>query len=257
MRIMSKNIIIIVVLSILTACTQNPARVVNKGTNWYGKSPYENDNTSNKRYSSSRVGQVEEGPEVEDVQYADHASLDSVKSRDLSPVKIESRTLDAPDAPAMSNIIRERPKPADEYSSNTGASSRELPPLSSVSFEWPISGGKIISHFGQKNRGESNDGINIEAQMNEPIWASADGVVVYSGNELKGFGNMVILRHSDGWMSAYAHADSISVRKNDVVKQGDVIGYVGKSGGTSSPQLHFGIRQGKEPVDPENYLPKK
>ena len=68
---------------------------------------------------------------------------------------------------------------------------------------------------------------------------------------------MVILRHSDGWMSAYAHADSISVRKNDVVKQGDVIGYVGKSGGTSSPQLHFGIRQGKEPVDPENYLPKK
>lgn len=247
-------VILLAAAALLVACTQNPARVVNKGTNWYGKSPYD---TAGKRHSgSSRVGEVEEGPEVEDVQYEDHARLDDVSSKDLLPMKVESRSLDAPDAPKPAT--RERPKPVEEKSADDEDTvSRDLPPLSSVSFEWPISGGKVISHFGDKSRGESNDGINIEAQMNEPIWASADGVVVYSGNELKGFGNMVVLRHSDGWMSAYAHASSISVRKNDVVKQGDVIGYVGKSGGISSPQLHFGIRQGKQAHDPEQYLPKR
>lgn len=120
---------------------------------------------------------------------------------------------------------------------------------------WPVKG-KVISGFGPRDGGVYNDGINIAAQQGEPIVAAADGEVVYSGDELKGYGNMVILRHDNGLMTAYAHADRILVSKGEQVKQGVTIATVGKSGGVDQAQLHFGVRKDKEPIDPMTLLGK-
>lgn len=121
------------------------------------------------------------------------------------------------------------------------------------SFIWPVRG-EVISGFGPKEGGERNDGINIAAPEGEPIFAAADGAVVYAGNELPGYGNMIILRHQDGWMTAYAHAGGLMVKKDEKVQQGDLIGYVGATGSVKTAQLHFGLREGANPVDPAGYL---
>lgn len=126
----------------------------------------------------------------------------------------------------------------------------------STSFIWPADG-RIVSSFGPKPNGLVNDGINIEAAEGKPIWAAAGGEVVYAGNELKGYGNMLIIRHEGGWMTAYAHASDMLLKKGDHVKQGDLIGYVGKTGDVETAQLHFGIRKGKVPVNPESLLPRR
>ena len=120
-------------------------------------------------------------------------------------------------------------------------------------FIWPVRG-KIISNFGPKANGLHNDGINISANTGDPFYAAADGVVVYAGNDLKGYGNMVILRHADGWMTAYAHADRLLVKENARIRQGEQIGNVGATGSVTSAQLHFGLRNGAAPVDPAKYL---
>jgi len=120
-------------------------------------------------------------------------------------------------------------------------------------FIWPISG-KVISTFGSVGNGERNDGINIAAKMGEPIHAAAGGTVTYAGNELKGYGNLILIRHDDGYVTAYAHAQSISVNRGDHVEKGQVIGLAGATGDVDSPQLHFEIRRGVEPVDPKPLL---
>ena len=129
----------------------------------------------------------------------------------------------------------------------------EQPAISSKGFIWPVKG-KVISEFGSKKDGEYNDGINIAAQQGEPIVAAADGEVVYSGNELRGYGNMIIVRHDNGLMTAYAHADRILVSKGEQVKQGVTIATVDKSGGVDQTQVHFGVRKDKQPIDPMTVL---
>jgi murein DD-endopeptidase MepM/ murein hydrolase activator NlpD len=121
-----------------------------------------------------------------------------------------------------------------------------------ISLIWPVTGGKIIAHF----KGVMNDGINISLSDGEPIVAAASGTVVYSGNDLKDYGNMIILRHDNSWLTAYANASRIIAKKGMYVKQGDIIAYVGSTGGVKTPQLHFALRKGRTPVDPEKYLPK-
>ncbi len=116
-------------------------------------------------------------------------------------------------------------------------------------FAWPISG-RVISDFGTSQSGERNDGINIAATFGEPIRAAASGSVTYAGNELKGYGNLVLIRHDDGYVTAYAHAQSILVNRGDRVLKGQVIGYAGDTGDVTSPQLHFEIRRGVQPVNP-------
>jgi murein DD-endopeptidase MepM/ murein hydrolase activator NlpD len=120
-------------------------------------------------------------------------------------------------------------------------------------FEWPVAG-HIISAFGTYGTGERNDGINIAATLGEPIHAAAAGTVTYAGNELKGYGNLVLIRHDDGYVTAYAHAQSISVNRGDRVEKGQVIGLAGATGDVASPQLHFEIRRGVQPVDPKPLL---
>jgi murein DD-endopeptidase MepM/ murein hydrolase activator NlpD len=126
----------------------------------------------------------------------------------------------------------------------------------SSNFIWPVEG-QIVSQFGRKDNGLVNDGINISAREGEPIWAAASGEVIYAGNELKGYGNMLILSHAGGYKTVYAHASDMLVRRGDKVKQGDLIGYVGQTGAVNSAQLHFGIRDGKSPINPESKLPRR
>ncbi len=116
-------------------------------------------------------------------------------------------------------------------------------------FLWPVNG-KIVSPFGPKDGGLHNDGINIAAPLGTPIHAADNGVVVYAGNELRGFGNLLLVRHADGWVSAYAHCDALLVKRGDNVKRGQVIARVGQSGNVTAPQLHFELRRGAEAVDP-------
>jgi murein DD-endopeptidase MepM/ murein hydrolase activator NlpD len=120
-------------------------------------------------------------------------------------------------------------------------------------FRWPVRG-KVITSYGAKTNGKSNDGINLAVPEGTPIKAAEDGVVAYSGNELKGYGNLVLVRHSNGYVTAYAHASELLVKRGDSIKRGQVIAKSGQTGEVGSPQLHFEIRKGSSPVDPLQFL---
>jgi len=134
--------------------------------------------------------------------------------------------------------------PAVKPSEATGA----LP-----TFRWPVRG-KVITTYGAKTNGKSNDGINLAVPEGTPVKAAEDGVVAYSGNELKGYGNLVLVRHSNGYVTAYAHASELMVKRGDTIKRGQIIAKSGQSGEVGSPQLHFEIRKGSSPVDPLQFL---
>jgi murein DD-endopeptidase MepM/ murein hydrolase activator NlpD len=142
--------------------------------------------------------------------------------------------------PIESTPVEAPPKPAE----TTGA----LP-----TFRWPVRG-KVITAYGAKANGKANDGINLAVPEGTPVKAAEDGVVAYSGNELKGYGNLVLVRHSNGYVTAYAHASELLVKRGDTIKRGQVIAKSGQSGEVGSPQLHFEIRKGSTPVDPLQFL---
>lgn len=121
------------------------------------------------------------------------------------------------------------------------------------SFRWPVHG-RVIAGFGSKTNGTPNDGINVAVPEGTPIKAADDGVVAYAGSELKGYGNLVLIHHANGFVSAYAHASELTVKRGDTIKRGQVIGRAGQTGNVTSPQLHFEIRKGSTPVDPTQYL---
>jgi len=120
-------------------------------------------------------------------------------------------------------------------------------------FSWPVRG-EVISKFGPKSAGLYNDGINIKASDGQAVSSSEDGIVAYVGSELKGYGNLVIVKHSGGWISAYAHLKNSAVAIGQKISKGQKIGNVGNSGKVKFPQLYFGLRKGRDAVNPENYL---
>lgn len=120
-------------------------------------------------------------------------------------------------------------------------------------FAWPVRG-TVISKFGTIGKGRTNDGINIKAPLGTAVKAADTGTVAYAGNELKGFGNLILIKHPDGWITAYAHNDRLTVKKGQKVKKGEKIATVGSTGGVNTPQLHFEIRSGKKAVNPQQYL---
>lgn len=127
-------------------------------------------------------------------------------------------------------------------------------PASAGSFIWPTKG-NVIRDFSLPGKGKTqNDGINIAAPEGTPVVAANNGVVAHAGNQLRGFGNVVLVKHDNGMMTVYAHLNKVSVRKGEMVRAGQKLGTVGQTGTVKSPQLHFEIRRGRKPIDPNQYL---
>ncbi len=122
-------------------------------------------------------------------------------------------------------------------------------------FVWPLKG-RVLSGFGKKTKGLRNDGINIAAPKGTPVKAAGGGVVAYAGNELRGFGNLLLIKHKGGWVSAYAHNDSILVERGTEVEKGQKVATVGSTGNVSIPQLHFELRKKNRAVNPVSKLNK-
>jgi murein DD-endopeptidase MepM/ murein hydrolase activator NlpD len=150
-------------------------------------------------------------------------------------------------ASATTNVVEEKPV-VEQASVKPSEATGALP-----TFRWPVRG-KVITSYGAKTNGKSNDGINVAVPEGTPVKAAEDGVVAYSGNELKGYGNLVLVRHSNGYVTAYAHASELMVKRGDTIKRGQIIAKSGQSGEVGSPQLHFEIRKGSSPVDPLQFL---
>jgi len=174
------------------------------------------------RYSQSQQ------PTVINQRMTRVAALDTGTATDATPVAKSVRTqriaLAAPAAASASNKMR-----------------------------WPAQG-RIVSGFGRRNDGTHNDGINISVPLGTEVHAAESGVVAYAGSELKGYGNLVLLRHDNGWVTAYAHNDQLTVKRGDKVQRGQVIARAGRTGSVDQPQLHFELRQGSKPVDPVPFL---
>jgi murein DD-endopeptidase MepM/ murein hydrolase activator NlpD len=150
--------------------------------------------------------------------------------------------------------VESKPKTTTK-TTETKKTTTKIAPRSSSKFSWPVRG-KILSGYGPKNGGLVNDGINISAPLGTVVRAAENGVVAYAGNEVKGMGNLIIIQHSDGWMTVYAHLNSMDVRRGARVNVGQPIGKIGKTGKVDKPQLHFEIRKGTKSYNPTNYLKK-
>ncbi len=120
-------------------------------------------------------------------------------------------------------------------------------------FRWPVHG-RIISNFGDAVASGKNDGIDISVPEGTAVKAVENGVVVYAGNELQGLGNLVLVQHADGWVSAYAHNRDIEVKRGDEVRRGEILARSGRTGNADTPKLHFELRRHSKPVDPVRYL---
>ncbi len=127
------------------------------------------------------------------------------------------------------------------------------PQISGKGFMWPVSG-TVISNYGPKQAGYHNDGVNIRAPHGSSVYASESGVVVHASNKLRGYGNLILIKHQNGWVTAYAHNDKLLVRKGQQVVRGQVVAEVGSTGRVDSPQLHFEMRKGSRAVNPTLYL---
>lgn len=144
-------------------------------------------------------------------------------------------------------------QPKQKISSDPTQKLPKISARSSSKFSWPVRG-KILSQYGAKSGGLFNDGINIGAARGTKVGAAENGVVAYAGNEVKGMGNLIIIQHSGGWMTVYAHLDTMSVRRGAKVSVGQKIGTVGATGKVDVPQLHFEIRKGTKAYNPSSYL---
>lgn len=143
--------------------------------------------------------------------------------------------------------------PPSEAASQVAALPSTPPPRAGGRFAWPVRG-PILSDYGPKPDGLRNDGINIGAAKGTPVKAADNGIVAYAGNQLRAFGNLVLIRHDGGLVTVYGHLDSMSVEQGQRVTKGQAIGTVGQTGNVRSPQLHFGLRKGETPLNPTDQL---
>lgn len=162
-----------------------------------------------------------------------------------APRPVEAAPVPAP-PPAPAQEVAAAPPPPPK--------AVEAPPQRATGrLLWPVKG-KVISTFGPKPDGLHNDGLNIAAAKGATVVAADNGVVAYAGNELRGFGNLLLVKHSDGFITAYAHLDRIDVERGTAVKRGQAVGTVGQTGSVTSPQLHFELRKGSQAVDPRDRM---
>jgi murein DD-endopeptidase MepM/ murein hydrolase activator NlpD len=194
------------------------------------------------------------------------AAKPPVKTAAVQPAQPPVKPVTAKPAPAPAQAAKPPAAPATKVASTAPTPTahivtpaNETPEAATETtstaptFRWPVRG-RVIGAFGAKINGSQNDGINLSVPEGTSVKAAEDGVVAYSGNELKGYGNLVLVRHASGFVTAYAHASEVMVKRGDHVKRGQVIAKAGQTGGVTSPQLHFEIRKGSTPVDPTQYL---
>ncbi len=172
------------------------------------------------------------------------------------PSKVNTQVASAEGSPRAVPVSRPGAYTATTTTTTTSPAAKAplpAPPSSSGDFVWPAQG-KIISSFGSKENGLHNDGINIAVPSGTPVHAAQSGVVAYAGNELKGYGNLLLVRHANGWMTAYAHNSKLLVKRGDTVMRGQTISLAGNTGSVTSPQVHFEVRKGAKAVDPRTVI---
>jgi murein DD-endopeptidase MepM/ murein hydrolase activator NlpD len=145
--------------------------------------------------------------------------------------------------------------PATTSTNTTTASSVPSQPVATgaLAFGWPANG-QVIETFGIVSSGVKNDGINIAGNLGDAVVSSYDGTVAFIGKDLKSFGNMILIKHDNGWITAYAHLGDIVVTEGQIISKGEQIGSIGQSGKVKQPQVHFQIRKSRQPVDPLQYM---
>lgn len=176
-----------------------------------------------------------------------------VASRDSDTPVVRHTSPTTTTAAAAPVAATPAPRGNEVVASNEPKAPLPTPPTPAGDFIWPIKG-PIISAYGPKEGGLHNDGINIAAPVGSPVKAAQSGVVAYAGNELKGYGNLLLVRHANGWMTAYAHNSKLLVKRGDTVTRGQTISLSGSSGSVTSPQVHFEIRKGAKAVDPRGVI---
>ena len=196
------------------------------------------------------VGQKIKVPKLNNVKTV---SASEIKTEKITPAKNTTENKTTTKTADTKTVAKNTEK--QKISSNPKQQLPKVVARSSSKFSWPLRG-KILSAYGAKNNGLFNDGINISAPLGAAVKAAENGVVAYAGNEVKGMGNLIIIQHSDGWMTIYAHLDSMSVKRGARVGVGTQIGRVGKTGKVDQPQLHFEIRKGTKAYNPTQYLKK-
>jgi murein DD-endopeptidase MepM/ murein hydrolase activator NlpD len=171
--------------------------------------------------------------------------------------------------PAAGTLTPPAPPPVEQQvavAPQTGAAAAQAPAAPQASapapqqesaagsgFRWPVRG-RVISEFGKKPNGERNDGINMAVPEGTAVKAAEDGTVIYSGNELKSYGNLILVRHENGWVSAYAHNSELKVKRGEQVRRGQIVALSGMSGGVTTPQVHFELRKDATPVNPMSHM---
>jgi murein DD-endopeptidase MepM/ murein hydrolase activator NlpD len=180
-------------------------------------------------------------------------------SRTPAQTNLGPRVIQLPDAASGqartgSGAASEPARIASRGDTATDASPGTGTETGTAKFRWPVTGGRMVGSFGKRPDGTHNDGINLAVPLGTEVRAADGGRVAYAGNELKGYGNLILIRHDNGWVTAYAHGDELLVKRDDVVRKGQVIARAGKTGTVDQPQVHFELRQGAKPVDPLPYL---
>lgn len=178
------------------------------------------------------------------------------------PYQPSGNSYSRPSAPIAAQPVTPPPSSARPIIESSAAPTEaEIIASGKGKFAWPVRG-EIISTFGVKGTGQRNDGLDIRAAQGTPVLSAADGEVAYAGNQVPTFGNLVLVKHADGWVTAYAHLSSINVKMRQAVRQGEQLGAVGATGGTNESKLHFEMRYAPtvkdkaKPVDPALVLPR-
>jgi murein DD-endopeptidase MepM/ murein hydrolase activator NlpD len=165
----------------------------------------------------------------------------------------ETATDARPTVPALPKAGA-KPVKVAEIRPDPAPSAQSLPPMAGK-LRWPAKG-KVVANFGARPDGTHNDGVNLAVPLGTEVHAAENGVVAYAGNELKGYGNLILVRHDNGWVTAYAHNDQLMVKRGEKVRRGQIIAKAGKTGTVDQPQVHFELRLGSKPVDPLPYMEK-
>lgn len=229
----------------LTACSQEPVQVSQKGHMFYGVG----DGNS---YSPPRLHSYHPTPYEPDFRVGN------------GKVAIGNPATPAANTYSYSAAsYTETPMTAPIQSVEVAPIQQEWAPIQPMTtaspnhtFTPPVDA-QVVSSYGKRPNGSANDGINYLLPAGEPVFASASGKVAYVGDELQSYGRMVIIKHDNGYNTSYAHLSRATVEKMDVIRQGQIIGYVGQTGNVDKPQLHFAIRKGSDPVDPNTLLSKQ